>query len=564
MSMDATSGRNAVAALLEGRMGLVCELRYGRNQDSDNPVDIHVESKGISCRTTSKTSVATNRANEIDTGGNTTDRTVTARQDAQTRKHQHIAFNSVDVQANRQAVSLQGTDNDQTHHANLINQTWNLHLRGPPSDWSSQVDAADAIACPRYIPTEKGTSTFYRHLCSEDDPPRSVSICPQRRCVAFGCSAGIELHWIDALTGQSLTRWFPLTAPSDYLYFLPPRPGFESAKKLRLISSAAHPDDRPAICRKFCVGRPAMSAFWGNLGFENCSRPLGSSSCDHYHAVPLSDGHHVLFMDPQSDMLFLGCDAPLGGPTKLLRKIKFIPPRQGMVPRLYTAAADLTWGARVVVVFGDTVLFYSVPPDICNLSRLEQKAESWDLYSTPPFSTEGRDENHWLNWLVETRSSANAGHNPIWPITIHGTEIGVLRSICGLAILTRPDVTIWAFSVSSNSKVWQLRSTGGQNQACRYVCRSGIVQEAYAVDGASDETGAAIKAPGGPLIKTKNGIMFRRLPHALSIENDEWVDFVDVVGCDAWYEQSGDVVVCHGSSMLMNSWDLDGLSDCLL
>lgn len=43
-------------------------------------------------------------------------------------------------------------------------------------------------------PMEEGRRTVYRNICHADDPPRSVAVCPQRNCVAFGCSAGIELH----------------------------------------------------------------------------------------------------------------------------------------------------------------------------------------------------------------------------------------------------------------------------------------------------------------------------------------------------------------------------------
>jgi hypothetical protein len=32
------------------------------------------------------------------------------------------------------------------------------------------------------------------------------------------------------------------------------------------------------------------------------------------------------------------------------------------------------------------------------------------------------------------------------------------------------------------------------------------------------------------------------------VENDDWVDMVDVRGCsDAWYESDGDVVVWYGT-----------------
>ncbi|KAH7077038.1 hypothetical protein FB567DRAFT_563181 [Paraphoma chrysanthemicola] len=312
MSMNVSCGRHAVAALLEGRMGIVCELRYGCEDVEAHPID----------------------------------------------------FDAVDVQSNHQAIGLQGSPK----------------VHAYPS-------RSSVGTCALSVPIENGKTTFYRHLCSEDDPPRSVSICPQRRCVAFGCSAGIELHWIDALTGQTL----------NYLHFLAPRPGFESAKKLRLISSAAHPNDRPALRRNLFLSRPTYTSFWGSFGFESSSRHAGSPSCDHYHAVPLSDGHHVLFLDPSNDKLTLGCDAPLGGPTKLLRKLVLIPPKEQVVPRLYTAATDLSQGARIIVAYDNTLILYSIPPDVIHLSQEEQKAESWDIYTQPPFSPQGRPENHWLN-----------------------------------------------------------------------------------------------------------------------------------------------------------------------
>lgn len=141
---------------------------------------------------------------------------------------------------------------------------------------------------------ETGPRSLYRNVCSDDDPPRSVAICPQRRCVAFGCSSGVELHWVDALTGQDLSRWFPLTAPSDFLFFLPPRKRVDSAKKLRLISSAARPSERPAISERPLGTRRCSSPFWRRLGSTSPHDPIsptclfGRMDCsDHYRAVPL-------------------------------------------------------------------------------------------------------------------------------------------------------------------------------------------------------------------------------------------------------------------------------------
>ncbi|KAF2683493.1 hypothetical protein K458DRAFT_478370 [Lentithecium fluviatile CBS 122367] len=580
VSMDVSSGRNAIAALLDGRMGMVCELHYDHKAEPDNSIETHVETQGHPYRTAANASIATSRESEFEARVDAADNSSLS----QRRGRQHheernrTPFDSVDVQSNYEAVSLQEINDRRMYVQNHVNQTWNLNLRGAPSRSPSGIDSKHTKACARSIPLENGTSTFYRHLCSEDDPPRSVSICPQRRCVAFGCSAGIELHWIDALTGQSLSRWFPLTAPSDYLYFLAPRPGFESAKKLRLISSAAHPNDRPTICRKFFLGRPTVSSFWGSFGFESNSRRSGSPNCDHYHAIPLSDGHHVLFIDPQSGKLFMGCDAPLGGPTKLLRKVMFIPPPSvnGQPPRLYTAAFDMSWGARIVVAFGDTIVLYSVPPDICNLSRAEQKAESWDVYNSPPFNDEGRTPDHWLNWWDEPCFANRWGDNPIWPIAVRGTEIGTLRTVCELAISTREGITVWGFALDAQCKTWQLRNhADAVIRTRRYVCTSGVVHEAYLVDEGRDvimtdalslplsplpsppaspppsesETERSVGFDGcssqlfGPETKFSHALVMgsedsgevKRLKGALSVENDEWVDLLDVRGCDAWF-----------------------------
>lgn len=160
----------------------------------------------------------------------------------------------------------------------------------------------------------------YRNLCSGGDGPRSVAICPQRKCVAFGCRGGIELHCefhgrratpvltrsgVDDLTGQDLSRWFPLTAPADFLYFLPPRRGIDSAEKLRLISSSAYPGGINPLIKRFDVTRDLIAC-------SRTVRELGFSRSDHHQAVPLSDGHHILFTDPGTRHLCLGCDAQLG------------------------------------------------------------------------------------------------------------------------------------------------------------------------------------------------------------------------------------------------------------
>ncbi|RII10306.1 hypothetical protein CUC08_Gglean006296 [Alternaria sp. MG1] len=321
VSMDVSSGRHAIAALLEGRMGLVCELHYGRTIRGNDPVEVHVDVDGQE-KGTASASIQTSCVNDYETGMNLQGRSIARMHRPFFQERDPASFDTISVRSNNEHINLHNTNDCRTYDQHFINHAWNLILSGPSRNHTAQANC-------------------------------------------------------------------------DHLYFLSPRPGFESAKKLRLISSAAHPEDRPAISRKF-FGRPTMSAFWGSFGFESASNQPGSPNCDHYHAVPLSDGYHILFIDPANGLLTLGCDAPLGGPTKLLRKITFIPPEKYMVPRLYIAAADLSQGVRVVVTYGETLVLYSVPPDVIQLSQMEQNVKSWESYTASTNLTLRHQRDHWL------------------------------------------------------------------------------------------------------------------------------------------------------------------------
>jgi hypothetical protein len=322
------------------------------------------------------------------------------------------------------------------------------------------------------MPVETGSRSLYRDICSEDDPPRSVAICPQRRCVAFGCSTGIELHWVDALTGQDLNRWFPLTAPSDYLFFLPPRKSVDSAKKLRLISSAGRPTERSVISRRGVAEARKPTLYWG--GSEVVAKLKGQAGhmdlSDHYRAVPLSDGYHILFTDPLTELLCLGSDAPAGGPTKLLRRIWFQGPKGKGSPVAYAGGADLNHGVRVVAAYDignkkQTIWLYSVPRDIFAASQasLSVVGSSW-LNSGS--RQEMKRNVEWMAWLPDGGLQEWLNHagepvggvlpKSVWPVRIQGQEIAVCDAIIDLAIDSSPAMTIWAFCRDGIAKVWKL------------------------------------------------------------------------------------------------------------
>ena len=164
----------------------------------------------------------------------------------------------------------------------------------------------------------------------------------------------------------------------------------DSAKKLRLISSACHPKEQDGLQSRFLSSydkarHHGMS--WEDEGFTDPGgwdyTWRGSAFCDHYQAVPVSDGWNILFTDPEEGHLCLGSDAPPGaGATKLVRRCIFMRPMdeegKAVVPKLYKSGGELMWGARVVVGYGDDLWRFVLPPD--GFLRHDKKDEGEPRY----------------------------------------------------------------------------------------------------------------------------------------------------------------------------------------
>ncbi|KFZ00202.1 hypothetical protein V500_01127 [Pseudogymnoascus sp. VKM F-4518 (FW-2643)] len=488
-SMDTSSNRDAIAILMDGRMGLVCAIT-----------------------------------------GNTNRPGPTMTRDLRKMQEQSDVFPVSRGGSWRQNISL-GTSHSLRSYPEVSNQHFRVSVLAPGqplADRSSGPELGERYLGRDYytsaaqrrvtseplttssypMPTEASPPTLYTLICSPDDPPRSIAICPQRRCVAFGCSSGIELHWIDALTGEDLNRWFPLTAPSDHLYFLPPRTGVDSAKKLRLVSSQGTPGERAPVGERFS-GRKRSSAFWAqdewdasdmfvNTDIESESRRRITNGGDHYRAIPLSDGYHLLFIDPTSGVLCLGSDAPFGGPTKLLRKLWFSGPVGEGSPVAYAAACDLRWGVRVVAAYGlgreQTIWLFSVPIDVFtdghgrgeqphiinSVSTISRETARGNADWMPWW---GNDGNRFLEWPSFGYGSRT---NMMWPLQVRGQQVGQCAGLVDLAIHTGSGVgvTIWAFTRQAVALTWKLDSgTPHQDHTQRLVVHDGTVRE---IDGDGD------------------------------------------------------------------------------
>ena len=253
---------------------------------------------------------------------------------------------------------------------------------------------------------------------------------------------------MDGLTGQDLNRWFPLATAAGYLYFLPPRRGAESAKKLRLMASGA----------------------W-EAGLEAGAR--GAVESDHFQARPLSDGYHVLFTDPGTGLLCLGSDAPLGGPTKLLRKVVFLGPQGGGVPRLYAAGRELRWGVRVAVAYGERLWVFSVPPDVFGAGLFRGGC-----------GAENPRVELWGEGPGEEVLDAEGAWSGMWPVRVRGVEIGVVKGLVDVAVESEEGrVGVWAFSAEGEVFTWEVDGGGEGAVWERAVLRDGAVVDVRDRDG---------------------------------------------------------------------------------
>ena len=228
------------------------------------------------------------------------------------------------------------------------------------------------------------------------------------------------------------------------------------------------------------------------------TRELGSMDhSDHFHAIPLSDGYHILFTDPSTGLLCLGSDAPVGGPTKLLRTIWFQGPAEDSSPVAYAAGSDLRFGVRVVAAFGNgakqRIWLYSVPGDVFTANS--QSSQTVVRGSWLESNASGPVQNlEWIKWRVDDGLQEWVSHSQdpvpgvlprsVWPMKIKGQEIDTFPGVVDLAVDSGPNMTIWAFSNKGVAKTWQINDGNFNGSVIeKLVARDGSVRE---VDGEGD------------------------------------------------------------------------------
>lgn len=354
------------------------------------------------------------------------------------------------------------------------------NMRSPKSLHSQQIQ-------PRMPGTSHSTPHFYYNVCSEDHPPRTVALYPGRRCVAFGCAGGIEVHWVDETTHQDQRRHFPMSQPSEILHFLPSSQEYPT--ELRLISSLAGPGVHEYACRQSPYpDHPKKCQFHIISDAHSLSRrsPTNTSSlslvrathCHHYRAVPINDGYHIIFVEPRTGLLCIGSDAPIGGPTSLTRAFVCVPPfgkdpteslKEARVPTVFTVGSDLSWGLRVVAAYQDRILLYSVPLDVFNVIRKERESQGEGVMGDSDLARDWfidserfrkRRESLVQNQNGDWEFLLNVSYRPtamMWPFKIYGKEIGRVDNVVELGLQSaNGGARVWAFSASGEAHIFDI------------------------------------------------------------------------------------------------------------
>ncbi|KAL3476787.1 hypothetical protein BJX99DRAFT_246629 [Aspergillus californicus] len=343
---------------------------------------------------------------------------------------------------------------------------------------------------------------FFYDVCSPQDPPHTLSICPGHRSVAFGCDSGIELRWVNEPTNKGHRKYFPMSQPSEILHFMPHQP--DTPLEFRLISSLAGPGVEGCGCQNWPASELSSSCCFHTMEndvqtfsrreseHQNRMRLVRTTRCHHYRAVPVNDGVHVLFVEPQSGFLCIGSDAPIDGPTSLMRALVCVPPFRNdtsddaPLPTAFAAGTNLNWGLRVVAAYGDRLVFYSVPLDVFKVIKKERERQGAGVMADSDLA---RDffVNHSRGHAGRGSSAQNQNgdwefllsisYRPtamMWPFKIYGKEIGRVNNVVELALQSsHGGARIWAFGASGETSIIDVDTfTSASQQASDIPCKS--------------------------------------------------------------------------------------------
>lgn len=390
---------------------------------------------------------------------------------------------------------------------------------------------------------------YYHDVCSLEDPPRSVSICPGRRCIAFGGGTGIELRWVDEVSKQDCKKHFPMTQPSEILHFLPNRA--DTPEELRLVSSLADPGVPACQCYSK-TKQPCQLHLEADVHSLTSLDPrdkrnlslIRATHCHHYRAIPINDGLHILFIEPRTGFLCIGSDSPIGGPSSLTRALVCAPPfnhehpETVPTPTVFAAGSDLSWGLRVVAAYKDRLVLYSVPLDVFNVIRKEREVQSLGVMGDSDLARDwfldGERSSKRRGSLIPNQNGdweflLSVSYRPtamMWPLKIYGKEIGRMENVVELALQSsHGGARVWAFGASGETNIIDVDTfTSPTQRPADVPCKSlsidadGSVENAQFVNRSEDSGLFSPRSPRSEVLNDFRGQHSTAAPphHALA------------------------------------------------
>ena len=287
-----------------------------------------------------------------------------------------------------------------------------------------------------------------------------------------------------------MNRWFPLTNSSDYLYFVPPRLDTDPIARLRLTSSAVHPTEKASFEGKIVspelVETRENESVWecmGTIGAFPPTPPPEPIKVDHYQTVPLSDGCHALFIDPETDCVCLGVlPEAADNDANFERRVFLLRPSAGnkgevvSIPRCHTAAPELFWGVRIAIGYSDGSLYlFSVPRDMFLASRCttDQLKLGWlEEYNASRRSDPSVNSNNRQYESVH------------WPVYLPGILVAVIDGLEDVVVDgSNGNVKLWAFSDDGMVRKWEMNTGVPRRVKKSIVLGDGTITDATEEDG---------------------------------------------------------------------------------
>jgi len=512
MSMDASSPPISVAALLEGRMGLVCSLSHGADHEPEASADAN----------------AIDRQRPKPTHPQDDDTTTPPSTKDYHPPAQPASFSDLEIQSATDLIRLHNCDDPAQHATNLIAQSWS------PLRFAGSHRARRPTAPPAPSPR-----VLYRSVCRGDAPPRSVAVSAAGRCVAFGCADGADVHWG---LRPAWRRWVPLAGPADAVHFAAGGGG-----ALRLRASAAGPARR---------------------GEDGGVPPEYARGFAHVGALPLAGGRRALFVGGRDGRLGVGVEAPVGERARLRRRVVLVPPGEGRAPpAAYAAGAERGGALRVVAAYGGDVVLFSLPPGVLAVLEAEQRREG----GLRRVEDEDGPSEEWLDWWPQEDfptdrtaiEDAGGGPKSIWPLFLKGTTIGRLENVVEVAVNDSEELCIWAFTLDGSAVAWKI-DNGSRNLVKSRAAPDGRILNQYELDADDDVIMKDLhddhRFVDGHMMFPSTVILLANfvdvryrvgystsggeivLPRALALENNEDVDMIQIHGT-ALFNDDGDIIM---------------------